>query len=130
MSSGQEPQFRQRGASLRFAQYLAEGPHRRSLKPLLRRDEVVPLVAQRLLARPQLLLEAGGVDAVGRNPQYIAVVACHEHAGSAEYRVTRWLGVGAAYNYFRLNVDVARADLRGSIDMTMRGPEGFVRFSH
>ena len=47
-----------------------------------------------------------------------------------EYRALRWLGVGAAYNYFRLNVDVARSDLRGSIDMTMRGPEGFVRLSH
>jgi len=47
-----------------------------------------------------------------------------------EYRALRWLGVGAAYNYFRLNVDVARTDLHGSIDMTMRGPEGFVRFSH
>jgi hypothetical protein len=46
-----------------------------------------------------------------------------------EYRALRWLGVGAAYNYFRLNVDVARADLHGSVDMTMRGPEGFVRLA-
>jgi hypothetical protein len=46
-----------------------------------------------------------------------------------EYRALRWLGIGAAYNYFRLNVDVARPDLRGSIDMTMRGPEGFVRLA-
>lgn len=44
-----------------------------------------------------------------------------------EYRALRWLGVGAAYNYFRLNVDVARPDLRGAIDVTMRGPEGFVK---
>src|SRR6185436_4147345 len=35
----------------------------------------------------------------------------------------RCLGAGAACNYFRLNVDVARPDLRGSIDMTTRGPE-------
>ncbi|HKS21406.1 MAG TPA: hypothetical protein VJZ76_01310 [Thermoanaerobaculia bacterium] len=46
-----------------------------------------------------------------------------------EYRALRWLGVGAAYNYFRLNVDVARTDLRGAIDMTMRGPEWFVRLA-
>jgi hypothetical protein len=46
-----------------------------------------------------------------------------------EYRALRWLGIGAAYNYFRLNVDVARPDLRGAIDMTMRGPEGFVRLA-
>src|SRR5947208_1379220 len=46
-----------------------------------------------------------------------------------EFRALRWLGVGAAYNYFRLNVDVARPDLRGSIDLTMRGPEGFVRLA-
>ena len=46
---------------------------------------------------------------------------------SLELRALRWLGVGAAYNYFRLNVDVARPELQGSIDMKMRGPEGFVR---
>jgi hypothetical protein len=50
--------------------------------------------------------------------------------GRLEVRALRWLGVGAAYNYFRLNVDVARPDLRGAIDMTMRGPEVFVRLSH
>lgn len=46
-----------------------------------------------------------------------------------EYRALRWLGVGAAYNYFRLNVDVARPDVHGAIDMTMRGPEAFVRLA-
>jgi hypothetical protein len=46
-----------------------------------------------------------------------------------EYRASRWLGIGAAYNYFRLDVDVARPDLHGSINMTMRGPEGFVRLA-
>jgi hypothetical protein len=44
-----------------------------------------------------------------------------------EYRPLRWLGVGAAYNYFRLDVDVAAVDLGGSLDMTIRGPEAFVR---
>ena len=46
-----------------------------------------------------------------------------------EYRALQWLGVGAAYNYFRLNVDVARTDVRGSIDLTMRGPEAFVKLA-
>jgi hypothetical protein len=44
-----------------------------------------------------------------------------------EYRPARWLGIGAAYHYFRLDVDVAQPDLRGSLDMTIRGPEAFVR---
>jgi hypothetical protein len=45
-----------------------------------------------------------------------------------EYRPVRWLGIGAAYNYFRLNVDVARTnDLHGALDMTIRGPEGYLR---
>jgi hypothetical protein len=47
-----------------------------------------------------------------------------------EYRPLPWLGVGAAYNYFRLNVDVAQVDeLNGSLDMTIRGPEAFVRLA-
>jgi hypothetical protein len=46
-----------------------------------------------------------------------------------EYRPVRWLGVGVAYHYFRLDVDVAQVDLSGSLDMTIRGPEGFVRFA-
>jgi len=37
--------------------------------------------------------------------------------------------LGVAYNYFRLSVDVVRSDLRGAIDMTMRGSEGFVRLA-
>ncbi|MDQ3281332.1 MAG: hypothetical protein M3Q69_07960 [Acidobacteriota bacterium] len=46
-----------------------------------------------------------------------------------EYRPVRWIGVGAAYNYFNLTVDVAQADLGGSIEMTIRGPEAFVRLA-
>ena len=46
-----------------------------------------------------------------------------------EYRPLRWLGIGAAYSYFRLDVDVAQADLRGTFDMTIRGPEGYVRLA-
>jgi hypothetical protein len=48
-------------------------------------------------------------------------------AARVEYRPLNWLGIGAAYHYFRLNVDVAQTTLRGSLDMTIRGPEAFVR---
>ena len=44
-----------------------------------------------------------------------------------EYRPLPWLGIGAAYQYFRLDVDVAAVDLGGSLDMTIRGPEAYVR---
>lgn len=46
-----------------------------------------------------------------------------------EYRPVRWLGIGAAYHYFRLDVDVEQLDLRGALDMTIRGPEAFVRLA-
>lgn len=47
-----------------------------------------------------------------------------------EYRPVRWLGVGAAYHYFRLNVDVAQAgELNGSLDMTIQGPEAYLRLA-
>ena len=46
-----------------------------------------------------------------------------------EYRPLDWIGIGAAYNYFRLDVDVAQADLGASLDMTIRGPEAYVRFA-
>jgi hypothetical protein len=47
-----------------------------------------------------------------------------------EYRPLRWLGIGAAYSYFRLNVDVAQTgELHGALDMTIQGPEGYVRLA-
>jgi hypothetical protein len=46
-----------------------------------------------------------------------------------EYRPVRWLGVGAAYSYFKLNVDVAEQDINGSLDMTIRGPEAYLRLA-
>ncbi len=50
-------------------------------------------------------------------------------AARLEYRPLNWLGIGAAYHYFRLDVDVAQADLGGSLDMTIRGPEAYVRLA-
>jgi len=50
-------------------------------------------------------------------------------AARLEYRPLNWLGIGAAYHYFRLDVDVAQADLGGSLDMTIRGPEAYLRLA-
>lgn len=46
-----------------------------------------------------------------------------------EVRPLRWLGIGAAYNHFKLDVDVARDTLHGAIGMRIRGPEAFVRLA-
>jgi hypothetical protein len=46
---------------------------------------------------------------------------------SIEYRATRWLGLGAAYDYFQLDVDIAQGDLQGDIAMKIQGPGVFVR---
>jgi hypothetical protein len=46
-----------------------------------------------------------------------------------EFRPLRWLGVGVAYDYFRLDVDVAQADLRGALNMRIRGPEAYARLA-
>ena len=63
-------------------------------------------------------------------------VTIEDYTGSAltgnaklEYRPLAWLGIGAAYHYFRLDVDVAQADLGGSLDMTIRGPEAYLRLA-
>ena len=50
-------------------------------------------------------------------------------AARLEYRPLNWLGIGAAYHYFSLDVDVAQTDLSGSLDMTIRGPEAYVRMA-
>lgn len=49
--------------------------------------------------------------------------------GRLEYRPVRWIGVGAAYQYFNLDIDVAQTSLTGSLDMTIRGPEAYVRLA-
>jgi hypothetical protein len=46
-----------------------------------------------------------------------------------EYRPVRWIGVGAAYQYFNLDIDVAQPTLTGSLDMTIRGPEAYLRLA-
>lgn len=46
-----------------------------------------------------------------------------------EYRPVRWFGIGAAYQYFDLDIDVAQTSLTGSLEMTIRGPEAYVRLA-
>ena len=46
-----------------------------------------------------------------------------------EYRPVRWIGIGAAYQYFSLDIDVEQPSLTGALDMTIRGPEAYVRLA-
>lgn len=46
-----------------------------------------------------------------------------------EYRPLNWLGIGAAYHYFRLDIDVEQLDFGGSLDQTIRGPEAYLRLA-
>jgi hypothetical protein len=50
-------------------------------------------------------------------------------AARIEYRVTPWLGLGAGYNYFRIDGTVDELDFTGELSMTIRGAEGFVRLA-
>jgi hypothetical protein len=44
-----------------------------------------------------------------------------------EFRVARALGVGVAYNYFRLDGTVGRIDFDGKLAMRIAGAEAYVR---
>ncbi|HWW62147.1 MAG TPA: hypothetical protein VN181_12325 [Thermoanaerobaculia bacterium] len=44
-----------------------------------------------------------------------------------EYRIARALGVGIAYNYFRIDGTVGRIDFDGKLAMKVSGAEAFVR---
>jgi hypothetical protein len=83
-------------------------------------------VQGRLAFTPRVLGEA----AVSTLPR----VTIEDYTGRAltanarlEVRPLHWLGIGAAYHYFRLDADLAQPDLAGSLDMTVRGPEAYVR---
>lgn len=85
-------------------------------------------VQGRFAFTPKLLAEAS----VGVLPR----VTIEEYSGRAlnaaariEYRVARFLGVGAAYHDFRLDGSVARDDFSGDLDLAIRGPEAFVRLT-
>ena len=97
-----------------------------------RADTDVPIALGGLQGRfaftPSLLGEAT-VAALPR-------LTIDDYTGSAvtgtvrlEYRALRWLGIGAAYHYFDLDIDVAQGDLRGAMEMTVQGPEAFVRLA-
>jgi len=90
----------------------------------------VPVALAGVQGRIALTDRIHGSAAIAALPR----VTIEDYAGTAltanarvEYRPTRWLGIGVAYSYFRLDVDVAQTDLRGSLDMTIRGPEAFLR---
>lgn len=70
------------------------------------------------------------------NASALPRLTIEDYTGSAavavaavEWRPVRWLGVGGAYHYFRLDIDVAQAELRGALDMTVRGPEAYLRLA-
>ena len=50
-------------------------------------------------------------------------------AARLEYRVARWLGIGAAYNYFRIDGTVEEFDFTGELSLTVQGPEAYVRLA-
>jgi len=92
----------------------------------------VPVALAGVQGRVAFLERLHGEASVSTLPR----VTIEDYTGSAltgsarlEYRPTRWLGIGAAYHYFRLDIDVEAADLRGALDMTIQGPEGYVRFA-
>jgi hypothetical protein len=97
-----------------------------------RAETDVPVALAGLQARVALLPRLHAEGSVSTLPR----VTIEGYTGDAitanarlEYRPLSWLGVGAAYSYFRLNVDVAQTTLNGSLDMTVRGPEGYVRLA-
>lgn len=97
-----------------------------------RADTDVPValagVQGRLAITPRFHLEGSA--------SMLPSVTIEDYTGTAlnagarlEYRPLSWLGIGAAYNYFRLDVDVAQTDLRGTLEQTIQGPEGYVRLA-
>jgi hypothetical protein len=92
----------------------------------------VPVALAGLQGRIAFLPRLHGEAAVSTLPR----VTIEDYTGRAitgaarlEYRPVNWLGAGAAYHYFKLDVDVAQTDLSGSLDMTIRGPEVYVRLA-
>jgi hypothetical protein len=92
----------------------------------------VPVALAGLQGRVAFLERLHGEASIATLPS----VTIEDYTGTAltgsarlEYRPLNWLGIGAAYHYFRLDVDVAQVDLGGSLDMTIRGPEAYVRIA-
>lgn len=90
----------------------------------------VPVALAGLQGRVAFLPRLHGEASVSTLPR----VTIEDYTGSAvtgsarlEYRPLNWLGIGAAYHYFNLDIDVDQTDLRGALEMTVQGPEAFVR---
>jgi len=95
-----------------------------------RADTDVPVALAGLQGRVAFLPRLHGEASVSTLPR----VTIEDYTGSAvtgaarlEYRPLNWLGIGAAYHYFNLDIDVDQTDLRGALEMTIQGPEAFVR---
>ena len=95
-------------------------------------DTDVPVALAGLQGRVAFTNRLHGEASVATLPS----VTIGDYTGSAltgqarlEFRPLRWLGVGAAYDYFKLDVDVAQVDLRGALEMTVRGPQAYVRLA-
>ena len=95
-------------------------------------DTEVPVALAGLQTRVAFLERLHGEASASMLPK----VTIGDYTGNAltgsarlEYRPLNWLGIGAAYHYFRLDVDVEQVDLGGSLDMTIRGPEAYVRLA-
>jgi hypothetical protein len=95
-----------------------------------RAETDVPVALAGLQGRVAFLPRLHGEASVSTLPR----VTIEDYTGRAltgaarlEYRPLHWLGIGAAYHYFKLDVDVAQTDLSGSLNMTIQGPEAFVR---
>ena len=67
---------------------------------------------------------------------FLPRVTIGEYSGDAvtaaariEYRLARWLGLGAAYNYFQLDGAGDRGEFRGELGIGVQGVEGYVRLA-
>jgi hypothetical protein len=97
-----------------------------------RAETEVPVALAGLQGRVALLPRLHAEASVSTLPR----VTIEDYTGRAltaaarlEYRPLSWLGIGAAYHYFNLDVDVAQADLSGALEMTIQGPEAFLRIA-
>lgn len=104
------------------------GEQQVSLTESIATDVPVPVfgIDGRIAFTPRLIGEARGA--------MLPNVTLDEYSGRAftgaariEFRPARWIGIGAAYNYFRLDADVAAARFNGELALTVQGPEAYVR---
>ena len=113
-----------------YAQVAAQRPNEPaiSLRENASTDVPVPLIGlqfrQALASR--LFAEVRGAFLPDVRVQQIRANALTGNA-RLEYRVARFLGIGAGYNYFDLCGDVSRSGFLGTLDMRVQGAEVYAR---